>query len=113
MSQKILVSGGDFLSTRNTRSGSNIRQDDISSFHRMDYIHPLSQLFHFDMNASESLMNTHAINSINDAGSLSRQKDVLHRVFDIKKPPYADAKSLIVHSLTARILDCSMFVSLP
>lgn len=108
LSERILASGGDYLSSRNTRMGRNERQDDLPHFHTLEYVHPISQLFHFDMNATKSVLNTHAINAMNDAGSLSRQKDVLHRSFDINNAPHADAKALVFHSLVSRVFCCLM-----
>jgi hypothetical protein len=105
---RMRVVAGDQLTVRNLRLARAERQEDISDFERLTYVHPVAQLFHFDMNAEWMVMAAHSINCINDAGSLSRQKDLLKRKFDINKPPYADAKSLISHSLIARILTCAM-----
>lgn len=99
---------GDYLTVRNLRSAQDQRKDDVNVFERLAYMHPISQLFHFDLNAGLSLMKAHSINTINNAGSISRQKDVLQRSFDINKPSFADAKSMITHSLIARVMTCIM-----
>jgi hypothetical protein len=108
MASKMRLVAGDLLTVRFLRAARAQRQDEADPFDRLAFIHPVAQLFHYEMNAGLMLMKTHAINCVNDAGSLARQKDHLHRIFDINKPSYADAKALISHSLIARILDCLM-----
>lgn len=110
MASKVRILGGDNLTTRYLRVAQGELSDDVDVFNRLEYLHPVSQLFHFDMNACSMVLKTHALNYSNDAGSLSRQKDALQRVFDLNKAPYADAKALISHSLIARVKVCLMYV---
>ena len=82
----------------------------MSDWHRLSYVSELSQLFHFDLNASAMVLKTYlgTETALLNASSLSRHKDQLHRTFDVNKAPYSDAKSLIQTSLFARLLDCVM-----
>lgn len=53
-------------------------------------------------------MRAHYGNATTDPTSLATHKGLLGRVWDVKKPNYAAAKSLIRHSLIARILHITM-----
>ena len=53
-------------------------------------------------------MRAHYGNATTDPTSLAAHKGLLGRVWDVKKPNYAAAKSLIRHSLIARILHITM-----
>ncbi|KZS96883.1 hypothetical protein SISNIDRAFT_406895 [Sistotremastrum niveocremeum HHB9708] len=104
LSASVVIVGGDQLTIKNLRSARNERSRDVSVFHRLSYICELAQLFHYDLNSKTTIFRTHTGTSNINPASLSRHKDVLKRRFDIKKPNYADAKSLIHHSLIARII---------
>jgi hypothetical protein len=56
------------------------------------------------------LMRTHYGHAVEDPASLAAHKGLLNRKWDVNKPNYAAAKSLIRHSLIARILHCVMCV---
>jgi len=51
--------------------------------------------------ATHTIIRTHLGNAVQDPTSLSAHKDLLRRVWDVNKPNYAAAKSLIRHSLIA------------
>jgi len=109
------IKQGDWLSSNNTRAAKRDRANDIDVMERLDYVDELSALWHFALNATHMLMRTHLGNSILDPTGLAAHKGMLHRVWDVNKPNYAEAKSLIRHSLIARILHCVMcaIVSFP
>jgi hypothetical protein len=75
---------------------------------RLDYIGELSAPWHFALNVTHMLMWSHLGNAILDPTGLAAHKGMLHRVWDVNKPNYAEAKSLIRHSLIARLLHCVM-----
>ncbi|KAJ7463567.1 hypothetical protein FB451DRAFT_1562055 [Mycena latifolia] len=99
---------GDWLTSNNFRNGRRIRKDDINAYERMDYGDELSALFHHALQASHMLMKVHYGHAIRDPMSLAAHKGMLNRTWDINKPNYAASKSLIRHSLIARILHCVM-----
>lgn len=66
--------------------------------------------FHFQLNAIYMLIRTHLGESDNDPSCLDRHRTRLHRfVLDKKKPDYHQARELVEHSLTARLLDITRF----
>jgi hypothetical protein len=107
--RKNRIKEGDWLSSNNTRAAKRDCANDINSMERLDYVDELSALWHFALNATHMLMRTHLGNSILNPTGLAAHKGMLHRVWDVNKPNYAEAKSLIRHSLIARILNCVMF----
>lgn len=107
-SSKVRIVKGDLLTSRNIRGARRIRMDDTTTFNQLTYIQELSELFHWALNAVHMLVRVHLGNSIQDPGSLSHHKDLLGRVWDVNKPDYAAAKSLLTHSLVARLLHCVM-----
>ncbi|KAJ7821623.1 hypothetical protein B0H14DRAFT_2599120 [Mycena olivaceomarginata] len=68
-------------------------------------------LRHGTPRASHILMRTHYGHAVEDPGSLAAHKGLLNRKWDVNKPNYAAAKSLIRHSLIARILHCVMVIN--
>ncbi|KAJ7819694.1 hypothetical protein B0H14DRAFT_2600447 [Mycena olivaceomarginata] len=60
---------------------------------------------------SHMLMRTHYGHAVEDPASLAAHKGLLNRKWDVNKPNYAAAKSLIRHSLIARILHCVISLS--
>ncbi|KAJ7240950.1 hypothetical protein C8J57DRAFT_1143242, partial [Mycena rebaudengoi] len=103
---KTRIVQGDWLSTNNFRNARRIRRDDVDAFERMDYGEDLTALFHHALQASHSIMRVHYGHAVRDPMSLAAHKGLLHRTWDVKKPNYAASKSLIRHSLIARILHC-------
>jgi hypothetical protein len=101
---------GDWLSSNNLRAARRDRTDDIDAMERLEYVQELSAPFHFALQASHMLMRTHYGHAVEDPGSLAAHKGLLNRKWDVNKPNYAAAKSLIRHSLIARILHCVMSV---
>lgn len=99
---------GDWLSIANIRRARNDRHDDITPMHRLEYIEELVQLFHFAINATHMNIRVHFGNAIKDPTSLAAHKGLLGRTWDAAKPNYAAAKSLIRHSLIARLLHIVM-----
>ncbi|KAJ6500254.1 hypothetical protein DFH09DRAFT_1289841 [Mycena vulgaris] len=99
---------GDWLTANNFRNARRIRKDDINAYERMEYGDELSALFHHALQASHMLMKVHYGHAIRDPMSLAAHKGMLNRTWDVNKPNYAASKSLIRHSLIARILHCVM-----
>ncbi|KAJ6599467.1 hypothetical protein B0H10DRAFT_2323100 [Mycena sp. CBHHK59/15] len=83
----------------------------IDAMERLEYVQELSAPFHFALQASHMLMRTHYGHAVKDPGSLAAHKGLLNRKWDVPKPNYAAAKSLIRHSLIARILHCVMVIN--
>jgi hypothetical protein len=79
---------------------------------RLEYADELSAPWHFALQATHMLMRTHYGQAVEDPASLAAHKGLLNRKWDVNKPNYAAAKSLIRHSLIARILHCVMLVFL-
>jgi hypothetical protein len=75
---------------------------------RLDYVSKLSTLWHFGLNATHMLMRTHLGNTVLDPTGLAAHKGMFHCIWDVNKLNYAEAKSLIWHSLIARLLHCVM-----
>ncbi|KAJ7807181.1 hypothetical protein B0H14DRAFT_3765051 [Mycena olivaceomarginata] len=102
---------GDWLSSNNLRAARRDRTDDIDAMERLEYVQELSAPFHFALQASHMLMRTHYGHAVEDPASLAAHKGLLNRKWDVNKPNYAAAKSLIRHSLIARILHCVMVIN--
>ncbi|KAJ7225308.1 hypothetical protein GGX14DRAFT_638099 [Mycena pura] len=76
---------------------------------RMDFLKEQSALWHFALQATHMIMKAHyGEEGEMDPTSLARHKSQLHRIWDPSKPNYAAAKSLIRHSLVARLLHIVM-----
>jgi hypothetical protein len=105
---KARILQGDWLSTNNFRNGRRIRKDDVNAFERLEYGEDLSALFHHALQASHMIMKVHYGHAVRDPMSLAAHKGMLNRTWDVNKPNYAASKSLIRHSLIARILHCVM-----
>ncbi|KAJ7786981.1 hypothetical protein B0H14DRAFT_3582298 [Mycena olivaceomarginata] len=95
---------GDWLTSNNIRGTHKDCMDDINAMEHLNYIDELSVLWHFALNATHMIMRLHFGDSVLDPGSLAKHKGLLNRTWDAEKPNYADAKALIHHSLTSRIL---------
>ncbi|KAJ7845589.1 hypothetical protein B0H14DRAFT_3683147, partial [Mycena olivaceomarginata] len=102
---------GDWLSSNNLRAARRDRTDDINAMERLEYVQELSAPFHFALQASHMIMRTHYGHAVEDPASLAAHKGLLNRKWDVNKPNYAAAKSLIRHSLIARILHCVMVIN--
>lgn len=107
-SSKVRVLKGDLSTIRNLRGARRDRTDDVDAMEQIIYAQELSELFHWALNAVHMLVRIHLGNSVQDCGSLSNHKDLLGRVWDVNKPDYAAAKSLLRHSFTARLFDIVM-----
>lgn len=99
---------GDWLTSNNLRAARRDRTDDVDAMERLDYAQELSAPFHFALQATHMIMRTHYGHAVTDPSSLAAHKGLLNRKWDVNKPNYAAAKSLIRHSLIARILHCVM-----
>jgi len=106
---KVWVILGDWLTSSNLRAARRDRVDDVNAMERIDYAEELSCLWHFALQNTHLLMQAHYSNAT-DPTSLATHKGLLGRVWDVKKPNYAAVKSLIHHSLIARILHITMWV---
>lgn len=107
-SKKVRIIQGDWLTSNNLRAARRERTDDVNSMERLEYVEELSALWHFALNATHMIMRTHFGVAVNDPASLAAHKGLLHRTWDANKPNYAAAKSLIRHSLIARLLRAVM-----
>ena len=105
---KVRVILGDWLTSSNLRAARRDRVDDMNSMERMDYAEEHSCLWYYALQSTHLLMRVHYGNATTDPSSLAALKGLLRRVWDVKKPNYAAAKSLIRHSLIARILHIVM-----
>ncbi|KAJ7197913.1 hypothetical protein GGX14DRAFT_503908, partial [Mycena pura] len=101
---------GDWLTSNNLRAARRDRTDDINAMERLDYAEELSAPWHFALQATHMIMRTHFGNAVEDPASLAAHKSLLTRKWDVNKPNYAAAKSLIRHSLIARVLHCIMVI---
>lgn len=99
---------GDWLTSNNLRAARRDRSDDINAIERLEYAQELSAPFHFALQATHMIMQTHYGHAVEDPASLAAHKGLLNRKWDVNKPNYAAAKSLIRHSLIACILHCVM-----
>jgi hypothetical protein len=99
---------GDWLTSNNLRAARRDRTDDIDPMERLEFVQELSAPFHFALQATHMIMRTHYGHAVEDPASLAAHKGLLNRKWDVNKPNYAAAKSLIRHSLIARILHCVM-----
>ncbi|KAK7028602.1 hypothetical protein R3P38DRAFT_2622936 [Favolaschia claudopus] len=99
---------GDWLTSSNLRAARRDRADDVNAMERLEYAQELSAPFHFALQATHMIMRTHLGRAVEDPASLAAHKGLLNRKWDVNKPNYAAAKSLIRHSLIARILHCVM-----
>lgn len=105
---KVRVILGDWLTSSNLRAARRDRVNDVNSMERMDYAEEHSCLWRYALQSTHLLMRVHYGNATTDPSSLAALKGLLRRVWDVKKPNYAAAKSLIRHSLIARILHIVM-----
>ncbi|KAJ7199822.1 hypothetical protein GGX14DRAFT_661229, partial [Mycena pura] len=96
---------GDWLTSNLIRLLKRDRADEPDSLDRMDFLKEQSALWHFALQATHMIMKAHyGEEGELDPTSLAWHKSQLHRVWDPSKPNYAAAKSLIRHSLIARLL---------
>jgi len=105
---KTCINEGDWLTSNNTRAAKCDRANDIDSMERLDYVAELSAPWHFALNATHLIMQSHLGNMIIDPTGLAAHKGMLHHIWDVNKLNYAEAKSLIRHSLIAWLLHCIM-----
>ncbi|KAJ7337029.1 hypothetical protein DFH08DRAFT_705992 [Mycena albidolilacea] len=108
LSQKIWTSisrifVGDWLTSNNLRGARRDRTDDVNAMERLEYADELSAPWHFALQATHMVMRTHYGHAVEDPASLAAHKGLLNRKWDVNKPNYAAAKSLIRHSLIVRI----------
>ncbi|KAM5539821.1 hypothetical protein V8D89_006634 [Ganoderma adspersum] len=92
---KMQIIQGNWLTSNNFRAAHRERKDD-----------EISALWHFALNVTYMIVRTHFGVAVTNPTSLAAHKGLLHRTWDANKPNYATAKSLIRHSLIARLL-CS------
>lgn len=103
---------GDWLTIRNLRLMKEERRDEFRAFLRFDWVQEAAMPFHFQLNAMYMLCRTHlGTISQQNPSSLEHHRSLLRRSkSDPKKPEYNKAKELVMHSLIARILDCTRCV---
>ena len=99
---------GDWLTIRNLRLMKDERRDEFTSFLRFDWVQEAAMPFHFQLNAMYMLCRTHLGTTQQNPSSLEHHRNILRRSkLDVKKPEYNKAKELVIHSLIARVLDCT------
>lgn len=103
-SGKVRIVLGDWLTSNNIRNARADRRDDVNPMERIEYIEEGSQMFHFALQGTVMDTKVHYGNPITDPTSLAAHKALLGRVWDVNKPNYAQAKSLMRHSAIGRIL---------
>ena len=101
---------GDWLTIRNLRLMKYIRMTEPEAWGRMDWVQEAAMPFHFQLNAVYMIIWTHLDESDNNPSSLDRHRTRLRRYkLDKKKPEYNQARELVEHSLTARLLDITRY----
>ena len=97
---------GDWLTIRNLRLMKYIRATEPGAWGRMGWVQEAAMPFHFQLNAVYMLIRTHLGESDKNPSCLDRHRTRLRRYkLDKKKPEYHQARELVEHSLTARLLD--------
>lgn len=97
---------GDWLTIRNLRLMKYIRMTEPGAWGRMGWVQEAAMPFHFQLNAVYMLIRTHLGKSDKNPSCLDRHRTRLQRYkLDKKKPEYHQARELVEHSLTARLLD--------
>ncbi|KIM71540.1 hypothetical protein PILCRDRAFT_16981 [Piloderma croceum F 1598] len=88
------------------------RKDEFLEFQRLNWVQEASMPFHFQLNAVYMICRTHlGFSGDNDPSSLEHHRTILRRSkLDPKKPEYNKAKELVMHSLIARIIDCTWII---
>ncbi|KAJ7367233.1 hypothetical protein DFH08DRAFT_1005503 [Mycena albidolilacea] len=99
---------GNWLTSNNLRAARRDWTDDINAMERLEYADELSAPWHFALQATHMIMRTHYGQAVEDPASLAAHKGLLNRKWDVNKPNYVVAKSLIRHSLIAHILHCGV-----
>ncbi|KAF8869864.1 hypothetical protein CPB84DRAFT_1818522 [Gymnopilus junonius] len=104
---------GDWLTIRNLRLMKDEQRDEFSSFLRFDWVQEAAMPFHFQLNALYMICRIHlGTMAQQNPSSLEHHRNLLRRAkLDTKKPEYNKAKELVMHSLIARILDCTRFMT--
>ncbi|KAF8581624.1 hypothetical protein K439DRAFT_1618917 [Ramaria rubella] len=108
---KVRINEGDWLTANNLRSAQREQFDNISPMEQLLYLKELSAKWHFALNYLHFLVKVHFGNAIDDPGSLASHKGLLGHMWDVNKPNYAAATSLVHHSLIARILNIVMQIN--
>ncbi|KAJ6620519.1 hypothetical protein B0H10DRAFT_2359050 [Mycena sp. CBHHK59/15] len=96
---------GDWLTSNNLRAAQQDRTDDVNAMEHLEYADELSAPWHFALQATHMIMRTHyghAVESCSAQGSFKSEMGC----------DYAAAKSLIRHSLIARILHYIQMIAL-
>ena len=105
---KVQIILGDWLTSSNLQAAWQDQVDNVNAMERINYVEELSCLWHYALQNTHLLMRAHYGNATTNPTSLAAHKGLLGHVWDVKKPNYAAAKSLICHSLIARILHIIM-----
>jgi hypothetical protein len=105
------VMNGDWLSICNLRLMRHERQFESEPYPRMDWVGDASGPFHYLLNNLYCVFQTHnGDGKDRDPASLSAHNTLLRQAkFDAKKPEYNKGRQLLMHSLTARILDIARY----
>jgi len=101
---------GDRLTANNLCAAWCKQIDNTSPLEQLLNPKEVSVLWHYGLNVLHMIIKTHLGNSIDNPGSLASHKGLLGWVWDVNKPDYAAAKSLVRHSLIVCILNIIMWV---
>ncbi|KAF9176923.1 hypothetical protein BGZ51_009411 [Haplosporangium sp. Z 767] len=101
--RRILIAG-DQLTVNRIRSLKQLRWDDISTYHRLDWAIPVMQLFHLQMLFASTILRTH-YGSVATPGSLAYNASLLERRrVNLDNPDFHATDELLNHTFDALVL---------
>ncbi|KAF9896408.1 hypothetical protein BX616_007517, partial [Lobosporangium transversale] len=100
--RRILIAG-DQLTVSRLRSLKELRADDISSYHRLDWVIPVIQLFHLQMLLASTILRTH-YGTASTPGSIAFNVSLLERKrVSLEKPDFHATNELLRESFDALV----------
>jgi hypothetical protein len=100
--KKVIISGDQLITSRVT-SSKELRESDLSAFHRLEWAVPVLQLFHLQMLFSSTILRTH-YGSVSTPGSLAFFISMLGiKRLSQDKPEYHAADQLIRNTFDAMV----------
>ncbi|KAG0349917.1 hypothetical protein BGZ54_004123 [Gamsiella multidivaricata] len=99
-----LILAGDQLTVSRLRSLKQLRWDDVSTYHRLDWAIPVMQLFHMQMLLASTILRTH-YGSMSAPGSLAYNAVMLGRKrVNLDKPDFHATDELLRHTFDGIVL---------